>query len=100
VNHLRSAVAFLISFQADLHADQIPRDRGPDFGKASPLGLLVIVVLLIATFVLVRSMNRHLNKLPASFDPADPGPDQAVDDGTVGVDEPANPSRSPHEPDS
>ena len=27
-------------------------------------------------------MNRHLKKLPESFDPQHPEPDQAVDDGT------------------
>jgi hypothetical protein len=31
----------------------------------------------------VWSMNRHLKKLPESFDPDHPEPDQAVDDGTV-----------------
>jgi hypothetical protein len=60
-----------------------PRRTGPDFGKASPLGLLVVVLLLIATFFLIRSMNRHLNKLPESFDPQHPEQDQAADDGTV-----------------
>lgn len=48
-----------------------PRETGPDFGKASPLGLLVVVLLLIGTFLLVRSMNRHLRKVPKSFDSAD-----------------------------
>jgi hypothetical protein len=31
----------------------------------------------------VRSMNRHLKKLPESFDPQHPEADQAVDDGTI-----------------
>jgi hypothetical protein len=66
-----------------LLADETPRDTGPDFGKASPFGLVVIVVLLIGTFLLVWSMNKHLKKLPESFDPEHPEPDQAVDDGTV-----------------
>ncbi|MEU0497742.1 hypothetical protein [Mycobacterium sp. NPDC006124] len=66
-----------------LLADDTPRDTGPDFGKASPFGLVVIVVLLIGTFLLVWSMNKHLKKLPESFDPEHPEPDQAVDDGTV-----------------
>ena len=30
-------------------ADGAPHHNGPDFGKASPLGLLVVVLLLIAT---------------------------------------------------
>lgn len=68
-----------------LLADE-PRNTGPDFGKASPFGLVIVLVLLIGTFALVWSMNRHLNRLPESFDPENPEPDQAVDDGTVGAD--------------
>ena len=86
---------------ADLQADGAPHNSGPDFGKASPFGLLVVVLLLIATVFLVRSMNRHLRKLPDSFDPQNPGPDQAVDDGTIGADQPTQgeaDDRSPHEP--
>ncbi len=66
--------------------DQQPRDSGPDFGKASPFGLAVVVLLLVGTFLLVWSMNRHLRKLPESFDRSDPGPDQSADDSTAGVD--------------
>ena len=51
-----------------LLADDAPRNTGPDFGKASPFGLAVIVLLLVGTFALVWSMNRHLRKLPKSFD--------------------------------
>jgi hypothetical protein len=87
-------------------ADNTPRRTGPDFGKASPLGLLVVVLLLIATFFLIRSMNRHLNKLPESFDPAHPRQDQAADEGTVelnggappaweGPTDPTGPTREP-----
>ncbi|WP_071289762.1 hypothetical protein [Mycolicibacterium llatzerense] len=61
-----------------------PRQTGPDFGKASPAGLVITLILLIAVVALVWSMNRHLRKLPESFDPAHPEADQAVDDGTVG----------------
>jgi len=68
---------------AGLLADQAPKDTGPDFGKASPFGLLIVVLLLIGTFLLVRSMNRHLKKLPTSFDRTDPDPDQAADDEAV-----------------
>ena len=67
-----------------------PHNSGPDFGKASPFGLLVVVLLLISVLFLVRSMNRHLRKLPDSFDPQHPEPDQAVDDGTI--------DQPPHEP--
>jgi hypothetical protein len=51
-----------------LLADDAPRNTGPDFGKASPFGLVIVVLLLIGTFALVWSMNRHLRKLPESFD--------------------------------
>jgi hypothetical protein len=68
---------------AGLLADETPRDTGPDFGKASPFGLVIVVILLICTFLLVWSMNRHLKKLPESFDRDHPEPDQAFDDGTV-----------------
>jgi hypothetical protein len=78
-----------------LLAEGPPHNSGPDFGKASPFGLLVVVLLLISLVFLVRSMNRHLRKLPDSFDPHNPGPDQAVDDGTIDGDVERRP---PHEP--
>ena len=68
-------------------ADGAPHHNGPDFGKASPLGLLVVVLLLIATLLLLRSMNRQLKKVPKTFDPEHPEPDQAADQGTDTVGE-------------
>src|SRR5215212_6369582 len=53
---------------AGLLAEQAPED----VGKSGPLGLLLTVVLLIAVALLVRSMSKHLKRVPASFDPADP----------------------------
>ncbi|MFT3715806.1 MAG: hypothetical protein QM774_07620 [Gordonia sp. (in: high G+C Gram-positive bacteria)] len=70
--NLAGAVAFL--------ADDT---QGPEFGKASPIGLLVIIVLLVAVFLLIRSMNKQLRKLPESFDTDNPEPDQAFDEGTI-----------------
>jgi hypothetical protein len=61
-----------------LLADDAPRNTGPDFGKASPFGLVIVVLLLIGTFALVWSMNRHLRKLPKSFDQSEPA--QAEED--------------------
>jgi len=43
--------------------------KGPEWGKAAPVGLLVILLLCIATFFLLRSMNRKIKAVPASFDP-------------------------------
>jgi hypothetical protein len=48
-------------------AEQQPED----VGKAGPLGLLLTVLLAIAIVLLVKSMSRHLKRIPASFDPAD-----------------------------
>jgi hypothetical protein len=74
----------IVAVALGLLADDAPRNTGPDFGKASPVGLLIIVLLMIGTFALIWSMNRHLKKLPERFDRAHPEPDQAADDGTVG----------------
>jgi hypothetical protein len=48
--------------------------RGEDFGKSSPVGLLVVLLLLVAVAFLVRSMTKHLKRVPASFDSEDPDP--------------------------
>ena len=45
-----------------------PPGKGDEFGKASPVGLVVVLLLLIATAFLVRSMTKHLRRVPASFD--------------------------------
>ena len=79
-------------------ADGTPHNHGPDFGKASPVGLLVIVVLVIATVFLVRSMNKQLKKVPKSFDPEHPEPDQSADDGTDTVDGPPRAPGTDDEP--
>ena len=63
-------------------ADDAPRNTGPDFGKASPFGLIVVVLLLIGTFLLVWSMNRHLRKLPKSFDGSEPDEADATTEDT------------------
>jgi hypothetical protein len=79
VNHLWAGALHVL-------ADDAPHNNGPDFGKASPFGLVIVVLLFIGTVALVWSMNRQLKKLPESFDPAHPEPDQALDDGTVEID--------------
>jgi hypothetical protein len=47
-----------------------PDDTG-DVGTAGPTGLALTVVLLIAVALLVRSMSKHLKRIPRSFDPED-----------------------------
>jgi hypothetical protein len=49
-----------------------PPGKGDEFGKASPVGLVVILLLLIATAFLIRSMTKHLKRVPESFDPPAP----------------------------
>ena len=56
-----------------------------DVGKAGPLGLFLIVVLLIAVVLLVRSMTKHLKRIPPSFEPQDDAV-QVPDDASELVD--------------
>ena len=51
-----------------------------DVGKSGPFGLLLLVLGLIAVGFLVRSMTRHLNRVPASFDEQGEGSDVVVPD--------------------
>jgi len=62
-----------------------PTKTGPDFGKASPVGLLIVVLLLIAVFVLVWSMNRHLTKARDHFAAVGDGPTTVGTESAEGV---------------
>jgi hypothetical protein len=42
--------------------------KGPEFGGSSPIGLVVTLLLLVALIFLIKSMNKHLRKVPKSFD--------------------------------
>ena len=43
-------------------------------GLAGPLGLLLVVLLIVATVLLIRNMNARLRRLPSEFpDPAGRG---------------------------
>ena len=63
-------------------AEQAPED----VGKSGPLGLLLTLLLLIAVALLVRSMTKHLKRIPASFDR--PEPEQQVPDTPAELFEP------------
>jgi hypothetical protein len=54
-----------------------PGGRGEDFGKSSPLGFLVLILFFVAVAFLIRSMNKHLKRVPASFDKPDENGDDA-----------------------
>jgi hypothetical protein len=57
-----------------------PGGQGEDFGKSSPVGLVVLLLFFVAVLLLVRSMNKHLRRVPESFDkPPDQPPDQPLD---------------------
>jgi hypothetical protein len=63
--------------------------HGPEWGEAAPVGLLVIVLMCVAVYFLVKSLNRNLKKVPESFDvapitvgaPAETAGGDAVADG-------------------
>jgi len=38
-----------------------------DTGKGSPIGLFVVLLLVIAVYLLYRSMTGHLRRLPENF---------------------------------
>lgn len=76
--------------------------KGSEWGKAAPIGLLVILLLGIATFFLLRSFTRQLKKVPATFDvaepaPGEPGPVDAVT--TAPAEDDAESARVPAAPD-
>lgn len=45
-----------------------PGGQGEDYGKAAPVGLVVLLLFFVAVALLVRSMNKHLRRVPQSFD--------------------------------
>lgn len=49
-----------------------PPGRGEEFGKASPVGLVVIILLGLATVLLIRNMSKRIKRLPESFDEPTP----------------------------
>lgn len=67
--------------------------QGEDFGKSSPLGFLILLLFLIAVALLVRSMTKHLKRVPPTFDPEEQA---AAEAGAAQKDEPgAEPAEAP-----
>ena len=52
-----------------------PTDPSGDVGTQGPIGLVLILLLLIAAALLVKSMSRHLKRVPRSFEPRDDVPE-------------------------
>jgi len=65
-----------------------------DIGKGSPIGLLVVLLLIVAVYFLYRSMNRHLRKVPPEFNP----PDERLPEAPNTEQQP--PDRQPDRPDN
>ncbi len=73
---------------------------GPEFGKSSPIGLVILVALLVGTALLIWSMNKKIKRLPATFEKEDPTLDQALDEGTDrgGITDPLPPGQTRPKP--
>lgn len=52
-------------------------ENNPEWGKAAPTGLFVLLVFVVACYFLFRSMNRHIRKVPADFGRGTPAADAA-----------------------
>jgi hypothetical protein len=50
-----------------LLASAAPAAPAAENREASPIALVLILILLVALIFLVRSMNKHLRKVPSSF---------------------------------
>jgi hypothetical protein len=50
-----------------LLASAAPAAPATENREASPIALVLVLVLLVALIFLVRSMNKHLRKIPTSF---------------------------------
>jgi hypothetical protein len=58
-----------------------------DTGKGSPIGLFVVLLLLIAVYLLYRSMTGHLRRLPEKFPGYEAGgTDEAAGPAATGAD--------------
>jgi hypothetical protein len=49
-------------------ANNQPGGQGQEFGSSDPVALILIIALFVAVAFLIRSMSKHLKKVPASFD--------------------------------
>ena len=62
-----AALASALQLAADDPALDPSSGRGPEWGKAAPVAQLIILLLGIALFLLIRSMNSQLRKVPSEF---------------------------------
>ena len=62
--------------------------HGPEWGEAAPIGLLIILLMGGALYLLVKSMNRNLKRVPKTFEPDAKDPDGAPADENIGAGSP------------
>ncbi|WP_205843905.1 hypothetical protein [Nakamurella deserti] len=60
-------LALVLQLAADDPAVDPTSGRGPEWGKAAPVALLIILLMGVALFLLIRSMNSQLRKVPSAF---------------------------------
>ena len=51
-------------------------------GTAGPLGLLVVLLIGVSLVLLIRNMNARLRRLPPTFEPPKPPPEDEDRDPT------------------
>ncbi|OLT11563.1 hypothetical protein BJF78_26535 [Pseudonocardia sp. CNS-139] len=56
-----------------------PPGQGEEFGKASPVALVVIILLAVVTVFLIRGMSKRIRRLPATFEKEPAGADAGKD---------------------
>ncbi|GAB3295311.1 hypothetical protein EK0264_14090 [Epidermidibacterium keratini] len=57
----------------------VQQPNNPDWGKAGPVALFVLLAFIATCYFLFRSMGRQMRKVPASFDgPATPKQQQRL----------------------
>ena len=44
--------------------------------NAGPIGLVILLLMLVATFLLIRNMNSRIKRLPPEFPPQEDDPDK------------------------
>jgi Na+-transporting methylmalonyl-CoA/oxaloacetate decarboxylase gamma subunit len=84
-----SAETFAVLAQPSQPNDTDGGGQGEDFGKSSPVGLLVLLLFFIAVAFLVRSMTKHLKRVPASFDEPEEAEEPAEADADDAAEKPA-----------
>ena len=69
-----------------------------DTGKGSPIGLFVVLLLVIATYLLYRSMSGHIRRLPEKFPGYADGADEGAGPEAAGQPVASPPPSQPKQP--